>query len=267
MVIGVERTYRVSWWAYDLLAWSVTTLHPAARRSSREFEQLKDTHRGERCFILGNGPSLNETDLSLLLGEQTFGQNRVYLLFDRIGFATTYLVCTNPLVMEQWGHEMASTPSKKFFLWRGRRFLPPRDDILFFQYRSRPHFADSPVPYGLGSGATVTYAAMQLAYHMGFSEVILVGVDHYFATTGPSYTVVVSPEDDPNHFDPSYFGRGTRWELPDLEASELAYRRAKARFEADGRRILDATIGGNLTVFPKVAYSALFKETKHSSDA
>jgi hypothetical protein len=46
--------------------------------------------------------------------------------------------------------------------------------------------------------------------------------------------------------------------LPDLETSELAYRMAKAAFEEDGRRVLDATVNGNLTVFPKTDYDRLF---------
>ena len=85
----------------------------------------------------------------------------------------------------------------------------------------------------------MTYVAMQLAYFMGFEEVVLVGVDHSFATKGPAHEVVTSTGADPNHFDPTYFGKGFRWQLPDLETSELAYGLARQVFEADGRRIVD----------------------------
>jgi hypothetical protein len=33
---------------------------------------------------------------------------------------------------------------------------------------------------------------------------------------------------------------------------------AKAAYAADGREVLDATIGGKLTVFPKIDYLTLF---------
>ena len=33
---------------------------------------------------------------------------------------------------------------------------------------------------------------------------------------------------------------------------------AREAYEADGRQVLDATIGGKLEVFPKVAYDSLF---------
>ena len=49
-----------------------------------------------------------------------------------------------------------------------------------------------------------------------------------------------------------------RWQLPDLDTSELAYQRARLEYEQAGRQIVDATIGGQLTVFPKVDYDAFF---------
>jgi hypothetical protein len=33
---------------------------------------------------------------------------------------------------------------------------------------------------------------------------------------------------------------------------------AREAYAADGRRILDATVGGKLTIFPKVDYGSLF---------
>jgi hypothetical protein len=76
---------------------------------------------------------------------------------------------------------------------------------------------------------------------------------------------VVSEGEDPNHFDPRYFGKGFRWQLPDLETSEIAYRMARRAYEQAGRRVLDATIGGKLTVFPKVEYGSLFHRRNDSS--
>ena len=71
-------------------------------------------------------------------------------------------------------------------------------------------------------------------------------------------TTIVSQGDDPNHFNPTYFGKGFRWQLPDFETSEIGYRLARQVYEKEGRLVLDATIGGRLTVFPKVEYLSLF---------
>jgi len=108
----------------------------------------------------------------------------------------------------------------------------------------------------------VTFICMQLAYYMGFSEVILIGVDHYFKTKGKENKLVESSGDDVDHFHPDYFGKGVKWQLPDLDNSERAYMKAKEAFEADGRRILDATIDGKLDIFPKVDYDEIVRHRK-----
>jgi len=70
----------------------------ALAESNLRLAQYKDKHRGQRCVIIGNGPSLNKMDLSFLKNEITFGMNRIYLLFDKWDFTPTYYVSVNPLV-------------------------------------------------------------------------------------------------------------------------------------------------------------------------
>jgi hypothetical protein len=108
------------------------------------------------------------------------------------------------------------------------------------------------------SEGTATYLALQVAFSMGFSQAILVGVDHNFVEKGtPNRAQVRTNEIDANHFHPGYFPKGTRWQLPDLLRSEVAYAQARDAFLADGREVVDATVGGALTVFEKVAYESL----------
>jgi 6-hydroxymethylpterin diphosphokinase MptE-like len=220
------------------------------RDSTRKLDQLRDRYRGERCVIIGNGPSLNHTDLGLLAGEHTFGLNRIYLMAERLGFHPGFHVVVNSLVVEQCAADLVRVPGQLFSTWSNRADLTSHPNAVFLQNVVGPIFSLD-ARRGIWEGATVTYVAMQLAYHMGFSEVVLVGVDHSFASKGPAHKVVTSEGADPNHFDPNYFGRGFRWQLPDLETSEIAYRLARTAFEADGRRIVDCTVGGVLTVFPK----------------
>jgi hypothetical protein len=111
---------------------------------------------------------------------------------------------------------------------------------------------------GVWGGATVTYVAMQIAYFMGFDEVILIGVDHSFSTQGKPHKTVVSGGADPNHFASNYFGKGVKWQLPDLVTSEYAYSLANQAYQKAGKRIVDATIGGKLKVFPKINYTDLW---------
>ena len=234
-------------------------LSPLWYSSRRRLRELKGQHHGERCFILGNGPSLRQTDLSKLGGEFTFGLNRIYLLFPEMGFSTSCLVSVNDLVLAQCADELQALQLPRFVTWRARKFFTndPQATFLDTDYTGQETFA-SDVTGRVFEGFTVTYVALQLAFHLGFSEVILVGVDHNFATQGPANETIISQGADLNHFSPDYFGKGFKWQLPDLAGSERAYRLAKQAYEADGRRIRDATIGGKLTVFPKVDFGSLF---------
>ncbi|MCX6406094.1 MAG: DUF115 domain-containing protein [Propionibacteriales bacterium] len=225
---------------------------PILASQERSLADLRDSHHGERCVIIGNGPSLRKTDVRLFKDEVTFGLNRVYLAFDEWGFDTTYHVAVNKYVAEQSGSELARVRSPLFTTLGNADHIGSRTTETYFLLNDRAPGFYGDVRFGLWEGATVTFVAMQLAYFMGFTEVVLVGVDHRFASTGPAHQLVESDSDDENHFDPRYFGPGYRWQLPDLETSEIAYSLARKAFENDGRRIVDATVDGALRVFPRV---------------
>ena len=238
--------------------WPAARFHPLRRESIRQLAALRNFHHGQRCFIIGNGPSLKETDLSRLKGEFTFGLNRFYLLFEELGFFTSYFLSINSLVIEQCAEDLRRLPMPRFVSWRSRDLIQPAAGLAFLHTTyTGPKFARD-ARGRLWEGATVTYVALQLAYHMGFEQVILIGVDHSFATQGKPNATVVSQGDDPNHFSPGYFGKGFRWQLPDLETSERSYRMARLAYEKAGRQVLDATVDGKLTVFQKCDYNALF---------
>jgi hypothetical protein len=250
---------RLYWWWFNRGKHQFHWILSSQRRKSlQKLEQFRDCYCGERCFIIGNGPSLKHTDLSLLNGEVTFGLNRIYLLFDEYDFQTTYFVTINTLVIEQCADEIRRLNLPKFVTWRGRKWLSNDPDVCFLDTDYTPPATFSKdVTRRVFEGSTVTYIAMQLAFYMGFQEVILIGVDHSFTAKGPPNITVISEGKDNNHFSSNYFGKGFRWQLPDLEASEAAYRMAKEAFESEGRQILDATIDGKLTVFPKIDYHSV----------
>lgn len=235
----------------------IARFHPWRVESIRKLESLHDSHTGEQCVIIGNGPSLKNTDLSRLKNVFSIGMNRFYMAFPEMGFTSSLLLTVNDLVVEQCADDLRQLPIPTFVSWRSRKHILPAPN-LHYLYTSYilPRF-NGDATGRLWEGATVTFVAMQLAYFMGFRQVILIGVDHNFTTKGTPNTTVVSTGDDPNHFHPGYFGQGFRWQLPDLETSEIAYRMAKEAFSKDGREILDATVGGKLTVFPRVEFNSI----------
>lgn len=255
-VINVFRESRDA--AVRASQWPAATFHPWRRDSIRRLAQLQDIHRGKRCFIIGNGPSLKQTDLSHLKGEYTLGQNRIYLAFPDWGFSTSYYLSVNDLVVEQCAGEIQNLSMPRFVSWRARQWLKPQENLYFIHTTYSGEKFARDIRERVWEGGTVTYTSLQVAYYLGFSQVILVGVDHNYVTPGKPNATVVSQGDDPNHFDPGYFGKGFRWQLPDLVQWEEAYRLARRTYEADGRSVIDATVGGKLQVFTKVDYNSLF---------
>jgi hypothetical protein len=147
----------------------------------------------------------------------------------------------------------------RFISWHAREYLGFHPNYFYIRdpLDGKLSFAADPT-WRIWEGATVTYVALQLAFFMGFQTVILIGVDHSFSTVGEPHKEITSTGEDPNHFDLNYFGAGFRWNLPDLETSEQAYCLAKNHFEGHGRKIIDATVDGKLTVFSKVPFHSLF---------
>jgi hypothetical protein len=234
---------------------------PAAKINRNNINFYKNIHKGKRCFIVANGPSLLKTDLNLLANEITFGLNRIYLNFSVSSFRPSYFVAINELVLEQFSSEIQRLEMPKFLNWNKRIYFRNQDSKLLFLKPKMVinDFFQEDITKPMVFGATVTNVALQIAYFMGFSQVIIVGMDHDFKDKGtPSKIETRNSERDENHFNPQYFPQGIKWQLPDLLRSEVDYRIARNAFEADGREILDATINGKCDVFTKVDYFSLF---------
>jgi hypothetical protein len=91
---------------------------------------------------------------------------------------------------------------------------------------------------------------------MGFSEVVLIGMDFNYVIpddSGRDGKLIVSNSADPNHFDPRYFGPGKTWKDPLLDRVLVSYHLVDEIYRATGRRILNATVGGKLDVFPRAS--------------
>lgn len=242
-----------------------------ARRGSRSLEAFKNAHVGKRCFIIGNGPSLIQTDLGALTGEITFGVNGIFYMTTETGFRPTYYTVEDNHVVHDNIHQINRvSAAAKFFPDKYRGVILETDETYFlntdwgFYWRSSPHFEATRFSFDCDQqiyvGQTVTYLNLQLAYYMGFTEVYLIGMDFNYEipkTAGIENLTILSTEADPNHFHPEYFGAGKRWHFPKLENCLKVYQHAKEVYEADGRRVINATVGGKLEVFPRTPFEQI----------
>lgn len=233
------------------LMWDMTL---PSIRSRRRLIGMRDGHSGKKAVILCNGPSLNKVDFDMLRnsGIYTIGLNKINLLFNRTDFRPNLIVAVNKLVIEQNADFYNETDIDLILDSYAAKLVDQRSNVNYvyslpFQLR----FAKD-VTGSICQGYTVTYAALQIAFHLGFEKVALVGCDHSFATKGSANMTVTSGEKDPNHFDPNYFAGGAKWQLPDLLGSEIHYKLARETYETSGREILNCTEGGELDLFNRM---------------
>ena len=226
-------------------------LAPGYAENRRRLAAMRDSRRGETCVIIGNGPSMRGFDLDRLAGIPCFALNRGYLMWQGLARQPDFLVAVNDLVLHQFSDEIAATGLQRFVPWDFHRAFDTVPGTHFIETQWRPRFHRD-ITTGTWLGATVTFSALQIAYHLGFSRVVLIGVDHSFRFEGMPNGKLIATGDDPNHFDPRYFSGGAEWHAPDLSLSEVAYGMANDAFRADGRVILDATARGQLRVFPRL---------------
>jgi hypothetical protein len=231
------------------LSWDVRA---ESWKSRGKMKALLNCRRGGKAVILCNGPSLNRVDLGALESVYCFGLNKIHLLFDRTAFRPDAIVCVNKHVIMQAAAFFNATEIPLFLDARGLSIVSPTADRVFFPGTGLSRTFARDCSMSIYPGYTVTYVALQLAFHMGFDRVALVGCDHYFHRQGAPNKTVAAAGDDPDHFDPAYFS-GVKWQLPDLFESEISYRTALDVYRASGRLLVNATDGGRLEVLPRMS--------------
>jgi hypothetical protein len=227
--------------------------------SRKKLKQYREKYHGKKAVILCNGPSLVKSDLSLLDGIFTFGLNKINLLFDKSNFRPSFIVAVNPFVIDQNADFFNSTEIPLFFDSCATKDIADRTNVIFMHSSAQNKFAKD-CSVSIYQGSTVTFVAMQLAFHMGFTKVALIGCDHSFTTKGIPGSTVTSMEKDPNHFDPSYFAGGVQWQLPDLYQSAANYSLADSIYRSEGREIVNCTEGGELDIFNRKKLSDFIRE-------
>lgn len=234
-------------------------------------------HKGKRCFLVGNGPSLNQLDMSLLKDEITFGANRCYMGYEQWGFPFTYWGIVDRLQIEEYGIEYIDNvppQTPKFFPFEYATVLDVRNGCpIPFDYDHRPPYKFSGTPDKLFLGFTIIYTLMQIAVIMGCNPIYLIGCDHRYnlkldeknpEVIGTQNSPVWSVQDasKPTHFTEKYTAEGEKpkkFITPKPERAEAAFEVARKWCEARGIQVYNATPNSGLEVFEMIDYNDLFE--------
>ncbi|MBL8783457.1 MAG: hypothetical protein JNJ59_01040 [Deltaproteobacteria bacterium] len=167
-------------------------LAPAHKELLRKNEGIRGIHRGKRCWILGNGPSLKDHDLLALRDEEVFVVNRFIHHPDADKIHPSFYVVIDPKFgAGHWGHDFVEEVEKRLpdvwvftgydgwkflgekqILQRHRRFVVHPNQLFHFGY---PFEID--LTHGIPGSDNVTKTAVSIAVWMGFTEINLLGID------------------------------------------------------------------------------------------
>lgn len=221
---------------------------------NEKIKKFKNIHQGERCFIIGNGPSLKYEDLETLKEhrEICFGANRIYLSYEYTEWRPDYYVAVDYLIVQNDRAKILDMEGIRF-IRHFYKMVDQWDSEDIYQFTGLPCKAGEPklsmdIYQGIYIGNTVVYDALQIALYMGFREIYLLGVD---MTSG------VMPQDEGAHFyktpDPNEdLGKG---DVPRARRN-LGY--AAKVMEQFGAKLRNATRGGELEEVERVDFDTIF---------
>lgn len=229
----------------------------------KKLQNMKGSKFGKRCFIIGNGPSLTVKDLGKLVNEDCFAANQIYKIFPYTKWRPLFYTIVD------W-HALGNTESDIFeagtfffgdYFWRKNH--PKQSNAIVF-YGKRLLDTDlasfkfsEDIAEQIYLAATVTYASLQIAVYLGYTEIYLLGVDHNYAfVTDRTGKVIRNSEAKQSHF---FEDKDPTKVYADELGMTNAYITAKQHADAHGINIYNATRGGKLEVFTRVDFDSLFQ--------
>lgn len=243
------------------------------RRLTAPNSSLKAIHRGQRCFILCNGPTVRRQNLLPLAGEIVISVSNGYHHPDFQKFKpryhcvpqVTYGQLTEADVVrwftemhDNLGHAEIFLSTTEEPLVRRHGLFKGRKIHYIFLHGALEHRARNTVPDIAGPTPhvqSVAIMAIMCALYMGFEDIFLLGTEHDHFKTG-TYRYFYEPtvlkgKDISTNPDGSV--RQYNFDMfQELVRLWGQYRTLREIAAADGVRIWNATAGGELDEFPRV---------------
>lgn len=215
-------------------------------------DALQDLEAGVPCVIVCTGPELNRTPPEEIENRfVTISMNNIWI---RESFKPDYWIAEDVQVIRQTARQIRD--------YQGPIKLLPyiyaegRSGAIPFQinYGDEDYKFSEDLTQFIGWGSSVTFCAFQLAWWLGCREVYLIGAGPgYIAPPGGWDTTTQLPEgyEDPNHFDPNYYGVQRVQHMPRIDRMEKSFRVAKDFYDSHGGKIVDCTPNPTIDIFER----------------
>lgn len=231
------------------------------RNYDKVFASMKGCKNGKRCFIIGNGPSLQVHDLELLGNVDCFAANGIFHIFQNTSWRPTYY-----MVMDRYYDAPpevirdieCNTVFLSDYYWRFNQVLR-KDAIclhLHIPLSTRHYPVSQDIRKKVISSYTVSFIAMQIAAYMGYKEIYLLGFDHNYNLEIDKKGRLIKNTENTSHFFTDERPDQVVANVIEMTKSYIAFRDyAQKR----GITVKNATRGGKLEVFERIDFDSLIE--------
>jgi hypothetical protein len=222
-------------------------------------ELFKSTHSGQRCFIIGAGPSLKGMDLSLLNSEVCFAANKGFRLTELGLRHVAYYGMSDHNAYKEYGNQIPGDFADRFLIFGSIPWLKFPDKTSYFDMYNGAYkyttMANGFFQFDLNKPIAMSYTVvlhlLQVAVYLGFQRVYFLGVDNDFSLTNLHFY----PDSAQERKNVSDWG----WSTEEIAAvNETSFLHARNLLGERGLQIFNATKGGKLNALPRVPYESLF---------
>lgn len=257
----------------SIIARNQTRIYNNFDKSSygKKLKQFKDIHKGEICFIIGNGPSLKIEDLTKLnkLNIPTFAFNRVFCAFDETPWRPTYYISQDENVtygMEEKFKKLDLPYRFHPIRWKWYKNINIPGAYYFKTVDSETKYFgfSEDISALVNDSPTVAYTGFQIAYYMGFRKMYMIGFDQtYRAIKDENGNIVTNDKVKSDYFSDKYRNDETdNLIIPAVFEMNRAFLSVDYHIKSGDidMEVYNATRGGALEVFPRVNLDEIFKE-------
>lgn len=221
------------------------------KKNREKLQKLKNSHQGEKCFIVGNGPSLNMKDLELIKDYDCFASNLIFKIFDRTDWRPKYYFIQDRYA--DTGNILDNIDLEMLFVgdyyWRKRGMKNPNAICI----HCRRAFSEE-IPFSTDISkyiidhCTITYTMIQAAIYMGYKQIYLLGMDHSYTLTYDKNGNVVEDASVVSHV---FEDENPQDIIANVEGMNKSYISARNYADQHNISIINVTRGGRLEWFER----------------
>ena len=229
-----------------------------------QINRFHNIHKDERCFILGSGPSLKNTNLNLIKNEIIFGVNTVFKILPKYDLKCKYYNIGDINVWKEHYKQILSQDTTLFMggILANNDYLNnygyysqfQKNEPILIRFRGplrlKKEWGDNDLTKGnYGAHQIIANQSLQLAHYMGFKKVYLLGCDCDY--TGRNH-----------HFDGENYSHQPTSTIKSTQYWDETFKEYDMigkGFEKTGGKVYNATVGGKLGVFERVKLEDVFR--------